>query len=288
MYHDLAGWARKLTAKPKTLIITKRMEKQDWTLAQAATNFLASLTPQDRELAQQEVNKFVRWYGMERPIDGLAAQEIASYAERMDASSANVSKRLEPVRAFLSYAKKEGFTPANLAVHLRVKKSSPKQGAPKKRHVEKLSLTPQGHQELKDKLSALHEERLKIAEEIHRAAADKDFRENAPLDAAKDHQGMVEGRIRQLETILRLAVVTNNQVDTTIVALRTTVTLQALPSGEALRYTLVNSSEASPAKGKLSVTSPTGKALLGRRMGEVVEVAAPAGMLRYRIEMIES
>ena len=263
------------------------MGKQDLTLAQTATIFLASLTPQDRELAQQEVNKFVHWYGTERPIDRLAAQEVASYAGRMDASSANVSKRLEPVKAFLSYAKKEGFTPTNLAVHLRVKKSSPKQGASKKGYVEKFSLTPQGHQELKDELSALQKERLNIAEEIHRAAADKDFRENAPLDAAKDHQGMIEGRIRQLETILRSAVVANTQVATTIVALRTTVTLQALPSGEELRYTLVNSSEASPAKGKLSVTSPTGKALLGRRMGEVVEVAAPAGRLRYRIEMIE-
>jgi transcription elongation factor GreA len=264
------------------------MEKQDRTLAQAATDFLASLPSQDRELAQQEVNKFVRWYGMERPIDGLAAQEVASYAERMDSSSANVSKRLEPVKAFLSYAKKEGFTRTNLAVHLRIKKSSPKQSAPRKRRVEKLSLTSQGHQELKDELSALHEERLKIAEEIHRAAADKDFRENAPLDAAKDHQGIIEGRIRQLEAILESAVVTHNRVATTMVALGNTVTLQALPSGESLRYTLVNSSEASPTKGKLSVTSPTGKALLGRRIGEVVEVAAPAGILRYQIEMIDS
>jgi transcription elongation factor GreA len=257
------------------------------TLAQAATHFLASLPPQEREKCQQELNKFVRWYGMERPLSELGAHEVAIYAKRMEGSSVNVMKRLEPVRAFLSYAKKEGLTKTNLAVHLRVKKGSLKQAPPGKGHIQAITLTPGGYQELKAELTALQSERPKIAEDIRRAAADKDFHENAPLDAAKDYQGMVEARIRELEAILRSAVATTKEVDTAKVTLGSTVTLHDFSCGEELRYTLVHPREASPAKGKLSIASPTGKALLGRGWGEVIDVAAPAGTLRYRIERIE-
>lgn len=260
---------------------------QKKTLAEAATHFLASLPYQEKERCQQEVNKFVRWYGMERPIAELTAHEVASYAERMEGSSANAVKRLEPVRAFLSYAKKEGLTKSNLAVNLRLKKGSPRRELPDKGHIEAVTLTPEGYGELKVELAALESARLRVAEDIRKAAADKDFRENAPLDAAKDYQGMVEARIRELEGILKSAVVTSEDVDTANVTLGSTVSLQDLSTGEVLRYTLVNPSEASLAKGRLSIASPTGKALLGREKGDVIEVTAPAGMLRYRIERIE-
>ncbi|MBA7699309.1 Transcription elongation factor GreA [subsurface metagenome] len=217
----------------------------------------------------------------------LAAREVASYAERMEGSSANTMKRLAPVRAFLSYAKKEGLIKNNLAVHLRVKKGSLKQEPPGRGRIEAVILTPEGYQELKAELSALQGERPRIADDIRKAAADKDFHENAPLDAAKDHQGMVEARIRQLETILKSAVVTTKKGDSAKVMLGSIVTLQDLSSNEELRYTLVNPSEASPSKGKLSIASPTGKALLSRRQGETIAVAAPAGTLRYRIARIE-
>jgi transcription elongation factor GreA len=98
---------------------------------------------------------------------------------------------------------------------------------------------------------------------------------------------MVEARIRELEAILRSAVATTKEVDTAKVTLGSTVTLHDFSCGEELRYTLVHPREASPAKGKLSIASPTGKALLGRGWGEVIDVAAPAGTLRYRIERIE-
>jgi transcription elongation factor GreA len=255
-------------------------------LARAATLFLASLSQQQREEYQQELNKFIRWYGMERPIGELVAHEVANYAERMEGSSANAMKRLEPVRAFLAYAKKEGLTKTNLAVHLRVKKSAMRQGPPSKGQ-EVVTLTSQGYEELKAELSALRGERPRIAEGIRLAAADKDFRENAPLDAAKDYQGMVEARIRELEGVLRSAMVADEEIDTAKVALRCTVTLRDLSADEELHYTLVNPKEVDPAKGKISIASPVGKALLSRGLGEVIEVAAPAGTLRYRIERIE-
>ena len=261
---------------------------EEKTLAQAATQFLASLPHQEREELQQEVNKFVRWYGSDLLLSQLAAPEVASYAERMEGSAANTMKRLAPVRAFLTYAKKEGLTKNNLAVHLRVKKGLPKQGPHSRERVEAVTLTPEGYQELKAELSALQGERPMIAEDIRKAAADKDFAENAPLDAAKDHQGMVEARIRQLETILGSAVVTTKKGDSAKVTLGSTVTLQDLSSNEEIRYTLVNPGEASPLKGKLSIASPTGKELLSRRQGDAIEVTAPAGTMRYRIARIEN
>lgn len=264
------------------------MVNEEKTLAQAATHFLASLPPQERKECQQELNKFVRWYGSERPLSELAASEVTSYSELIEGSSANADKKLAPVKAFLSYAKKEGLTKNNLAVHLRVKKGSLKQVPTDSDRDESATLTPEGYEELTAELSTLQAQRPKIAEDIRKAAADKDFSENAPLDAARDHQGMVEGRIRQLEAILKSAVVTTKKGDSTKVTLGCTVTLQDLSSNEELCYTLVNTGEANLSKGKLSVESPTGKALLRRRQGDTIEVAAPAGMLHYCIVKIEN
>jgi len=263
------------------------MTEQNLSLAQAAIQFLASLPPQARDESHQEVNRFIRWYGMERPLGELSAHEVANYAARMEGSSANVVKRLEPVKAFLAYAKKEGLTTTNLAAHLKLKKGPPKQTASIRRS-QRVALTAQGHQELGAELVALKAERTNIAEEIRRAAADKDFRENAPLDAAKDHQGKVEARIRELTEILKSGIVAADEINTAQADLGCMVILRDLSSNEELRYTLVHPSEVDPAKGKISVASPTGKALLDRGKGEVVEVAAPIGKIRYRIEGIES
>ena len=264
------------------------MVNEEKNLAQAATHFLSSLPPQDRTECQQELNKFVRWYGSERPLSELAASEVTSYAELIEGSSANADKKLAPVRSFLSYAKKEGLTKNNLAVHLRVKKGSLKQVPTEREQAESITLTPEGYEELTAELSTLQAQRPKIAEDLRKAAADKDFAENAPLDAARDHQGMVEGRIRQLEAILKSAVVTAKKGDSTKVTLGCTVTLQDLSYNEELRYTLVNRGEANPSRGKLSIDSPTGRALLRRRQGDTIEVAAPAGILRYCVLKIEN
>ena len=264
------------------------MKGQNLSLAQAATQFLTDLPPEEREKNQQEINKFVRWYGMERPLSELAAHEVANYAERMEGSSANAMKRLEPVRAFLSYAKKEGLTQTNLAVHLRLKKGAPKPvPSLKVKGREAATLSREGYRALQDELSALKKERPKIAEEIRRAAADKDFRENFPLEAAKERQGLVEARIRELEDILKSATVAAEEFDTAKVTLGCTVVLQDLSAATELRYTVVNPREVNPTKGKISGASPMGKALLNRVKGEVIEVTAPAGTLRYRIERIE-
>ncbi|MSQ15764.1 MAG: transcription elongation factor GreA, partial [Dehalococcoidia bacterium] len=119
------------------------------------------------------------------------------------------------------------------------------------------------------------------------AMADKDFRENAPLDAAREHQGMVEARIRELEAIFRRAqVADSNGGDSSRAGVGSTLVITDMDTNEAMKYTLVHPNEVNLAVGKISVVSPTGKSLLDRSVLDVVEVVAPSGVLKYRIESI--
>ncbi|MEE9325125.1 MAG: hypothetical protein V3U90_06210, partial [Dehalococcoidia bacterium] len=169
-------------------------------LTEIAAQFLASLPPEGKQQGQQEVNKFVRWCGRERPMSDITVHEVAEYAESLETSSDSL-KRLESVRAFLLYAKKEGFTQTNLSINLKVKRSSAKaQGSLKRPSQEKgVPLTSEGRARLLQELDSLKQQRVSIVEELRRAAADKDFRENAPLEAARQYQGQTEARIRELE-----------------------------------------------------------------------------------------
>ena len=165
-------------------------ENQNPSLGDAAGHFLAKLSPAQREASQQEVYKFVRWYGWERSFAGLTAPEVANYAERLSLSDTDYSKKLELIRGFLAYAKKEGWSQTNLSTHLKTRKGkSEAQPATRRGLPETIPLTRQGYAELEAELSALKDKRPQLIEEIRRAAADKDFRENAPLAAAREKRG---------------------------------------------------------------------------------------------------
>ena len=267
-------------------------ESRGLSLGEAAGRFLISLSPEAREVSQQEVYRFARWYGWERPFVGLVAPDIANYAEQLSLSDADYTKKLELIRAFLVYAKKEGWSKTNLAVHLKTRKGKtaprpvPKRGVP-----QTIRLTRQGYAELEAEIAALKDKRPQIIEEIRRAAADKDFRENAPLEAAREQHGQLEGRIRELEETLKLAAIIDDKGEkprgTSKVGVGDSVILRNLATDEELRYMLVGPREVDPARGRISSASPIGKAIIGRGEGEVVEVAAPAGKIRYQIEQIE-
>ena len=262
---------------------------QSPSLGEAANRFLASLSPEEVKASQQEVYKFIRWYGWERPFSGLTAPEAANYAERLSISDTDYIKRLKLVRAFLVYAKKQGWNKSNLATHLKIKKrKTPAQSSIRQNLSEKNSLTQQGYTELEAELAALKSRRLQAIDEMRRAAADKDFRENAPLEAAREQHGQLEGRIRELEETLKSATIIGEIQEVRLKAsIGDDVILSDLISGEELRYTIVSPREADPTKGKISTASPIGKALLGQGQGEVIEVRAPAGKLRYQIKQIK-
>lgn len=270
------------------------MEIEKFTLEEAATRFLASLSPELKESYQREVNKFVRWYGRDCLLSGITAPQLSNYVDKAAEAGGDAARVLEPVKAFLTYARKEKLITASLAIHIKVKKAKLSQKTSPGRPLKQEAISQEGYTALKDELAKLKKERPKVAEELRRAAADKDFRENAPLEAARDYQGQLEARIRGLEhTIHSSVVMGQNAIEQqeesqTQAEMGKTVFLKDLSNGESLRYTLVHPSEVAIHKGKLSVASPTGKAMLGKREGEVVEVQAPVGILRYQIEKIES
>ena len=264
------------------------------TLSQAVASYISTLSPQNRQAGQIEVNRFVRWYGSDRLVRNLTPRDVESYVENLGTTVIEVEKRIEPLRAFFFYARKEGLVTTNLAASIRIRRSGARSQQPLAgAATEAVLLTREGLAQLEADLATLKAERPKIAQSLRLAMADKDFRENAPLDAAREYQGQVEARIRGLEAVLRRAQVVDSSEGAitsgggAVVTLGCTVVLTEMSSGEQMRYTLVHPNEASLAKGKISVASPTGKALLDRHPADVVEVLAPAGVISYRIDTIE-
>jgi len=256
-------------------------------IEELASRYFATLTALKRQKGEAAVTRFVRWCGRERAISRIKGRDIEQYALGLGISSV-ASQSPQHVRPFLTYLHKQGATRANLATSFRIRKISSAPESSRRRRA-LTQLTKEGYQRLKVEMEKLKSQRGEIAEELRRAAADKDFRENAPLEAARDHQGMVEARIRELEAVLNSSVLLEAQGAGAVnskVVLGNSVTLVDLSSGEDLRYTLVNPDEAKLAEGKISVASPVGKALLGKAKGEKVQVTVPAGILHFRIKGI--
>ncbi|MFA5066240.1 MAG: transcription elongation factor GreA [Dehalococcoidia bacterium] len=255
-------------------------------LGEAATRFLSTVSTESAPKIQQELLKFTRWYGLDRPIIDLTGQVVSSYSEQFHSGTSQTIEHLNAVKTFLSYCFKQGLTASNLAPHIRVKKptTSQRTSINTVKIEEPIILTKDGYEELKRKLAVLKEERPKISEELRRAAADKDFRENAPLEAAREKQGHVEGQIRDLENTLKRARVIESPEEKGLkITMGDTVVISFVESGERIQYTLVSSQEANIQQGKISLNSPMGQALFNREAGDALEVTAPSGVLKYQI-----
>jgi transcription elongation factor GreA len=114
-----------------------------------------------------------------------------------------------------------------------------------------------------------------------------DLKENAEYDAAKEAQGHLESKIAQMEGVIaNTRVLDESNIDTSKVSILTKVTLTNLNTKKQVTYQLVSENEADLKVGKISVTSPIGKGLLGKKPGEVAEVQAPAGILKFKVESI--
>jgi len=149
-------------------------------------------------------------------------------------------------------------------------------------------LTEDGLKKLQNELNHLKNvERPSISRQIAEARDKGDLSENAEYDAAKDAQGMLELKISKLETELSNArIVDESKIDLTKVSVLSKVELRNLTNKQVLHYTLVAEKEADLKNGKLSVTSPIGKGLLGKKAGEVAEIAVPSGTLKLEIVAI--
>ncbi|MPR33083.1 transcription elongation factor GreA [Salmonirosea aquatica] len=145
--------------------------------------------------------------------------------------------------------------------------------------------TEEGLNRLKNELNDMKTKgRTEIARQIAEARDKGDLSENAEYDAAKDAQGLHEMKIAKLEEILSNArVLDESSIDTSLVAVLSTVKLKNKKNGAVMSYTLVSEEEADLKTGKISVGSPIGKGLLGKKVGEAAEIKIPAGTVEFEI-----
>lgn len=145
--------------------------------------------------------------------------------------------------------------------------------------------TKAGMQKLRDELERLKSvERPAISQQIAEAREKGDLSENAEYDAAKNAQGMLELRIAKLEDTLSTArIIDESQLDSSKISILTRVKLKNLKNKVEMSYTLVPENEADIKSGKISVNSPVAKGLLGKAVGDMVEIQVPAGILSFEI-----
>lgn len=145
--------------------------------------------------------------------------------------------------------------------------------------------TPEGLKKLKDELNRLRDvERPKASEAIAEARDKGDLSENAEYDAAKEAQGLLELRISKMEEVVSGArVIDESQLDTSKVLVHSHVRIKNVNNGAEVKYKLVAQSEADLKTGKISVDSPIGKGLLGKKVGETAEVEVPNGKMKFEI-----
>ena len=251
-------------------------------------------TKKDARDGSQELRKFLRWSG-DREVGRFTPHDMEQYAKEVGQSGADAAQqRLQPVKAFVEYWKTQGWTDKKLATHLRPPRSKARGTArasarpvPRPAEDEPTFLSQEGYDRIVLQLQDLKADRVTVTQEIRRAMADKDFRENAPLDAAKERQGRIETQIRQLESTIASAKIlsgSSNGDDIARSAVGTRITVKDKDSGEVLDYTLVDAREADTVQRRISIQSPVGQALLDLGAGDEVAVPTPKGTLTYVVE----
>ena len=145
--------------------------------------------------------------------------------------------------------------------------------------------TPDGLKKLQEELHLRRNvERPRISQQIAEAREKGDLSENAEYDAAKDAQGLLELRISKLEEVIASArLLDDSKLDTSKVMVLTKVRIKNRKTGQELTYTLVAENEADLKAGKISVTSPIGKGLLGKKIGDTAQIEVPSGKMEFEV-----
>jgi transcription elongation factor GreA len=156
--------------------------------------------------------------------------------------------------------------------------------------LKEIILTAEGYKKLQQEIEYLrNEKRREVAERIRVAREFGDIAENAEYDDAKNEQAMLEHKIAQLEErLLSARVITKKEISKDTVSVGSKVRLRDMAANKTFEYHIVGSAEANPAENKLSNESPVGKAIIGHKKGDVVEVSAPRGALKFKILEIKA
>lgn len=149
-------------------------------------------------------------------------------------------------------------------------------------------LTQEGYNKKMEELSALEAQRPAIKAAIAEARDKGDLSENAEYDAAKEAQGMLEMKISQIKTLIATArIIDDSKLNTEEVQILNKVTIKNIGNGMQMTYTIVTENEANLREFKIASSTPIAQGLLGHRVGDIVEVKAPAGMMKFEIVKIE-
>ena len=241
---------------------------------------------------RQSLARFLRWFGDGRMVTSITPADLEAFSQEASAETLGGGERIKAVRDFLQFARKSGIVDANLSQHVKLrrppKQSRARAARPGAQAPEVVQLTAEGHAELLRQVDYLKDELARNAKEIQRAAADKDVRENAPLEAAREYQGQLTARLRVTEdTLAKARVLDKNAGDSQEVRHGSTFKLEDVDSGAVLEWTIVDPREADLMARKISTSSPVGEAVLGKRIGDEIEVAAPKGVMRYKLVHVE-
>ena len=146
-------------------------------------------------------------------------------------------------------------------------------------------LTAEGLKQLEEELDLLKgEKRKEIAEKIKVARSYGDLSENSEYDDAKNEQAILEARIATIEATLKVAVVIDeNEISDQLVHVGSLVKVENISMGREVEYRIIGSNESNPKENKISDESPVGRALLGKKVGDVVEIEVPAGLMTFKI-----
>ena len=247
----------------------------------------------DKPIDHKALYQFVQYFSPGTSLQKLTPSDIGTYAESVNGTGTTprATEQLQAVKDFLAYAKKsEGLTEENLARYVRLRKVRSRTGGAGATVVSSesqiIELTSEGHAQLVKQRDRLVAESESLVEEIRRARADGDVTENSPLDAAREEQGRVEARIQEITATLEKSVIIEEGQarERKVVKIGARVEVKDLDSGrEPKVYTLVNKTEANPLELRISDDSPMGKALLGKRVGQKLQVDTPRGKQNYEV-----
>ncbi len=256
-------------------------------LGPAASAYLTGLPAAEREAQGPMLSRFVRWLGPERDLNAIMPIELERYQEQLGEVGIDPTRSLEGLRNFLAEARKRRWTDTNLGVHIKVRRKTAPARAANAGVEQRVEMTQAGLEALQGELTRLERDvRPRLTEDLQRAAADKDFRENAPYDAAKQRLAEVQTRINSLRAQISAAAIVEGG-NTERAGLGTRVVVRDLEEDEELSYTLVGPGEIDARRGRISIQSPVGRALSDHIVGDTVQVQTPAGSIHYRIERIE-
>ena len=258
-------------------------------LGEALQEYLSSLKPAQYHEQENYVRKYVDHADPATDASTLTGSRVESYAEsQIRAADPNAQKRVEALKSFFQFLKKKNYTTANYGINVRVRRTGGRTGASAVRIEEApVEMTADGLEALKKELSEIESKIPDLVKSIEHARADGDLRENAPYHAAREALAFTNDRKQRIETSLKRAVVVDRSgQDEGLAVLGSMVTVTHVERGRQETYQLVSSREANARERRISVESPVGQKLLGKRVGEEVEVDAPQGTMRFRVDSV--